>query len=78
MISPELRQVILNELQLDAFPLDDSTLATEVPGWDSLSHVQIINAIETAFGVRFKALEVMRLKNIGELQVLLDRKRSRV
>jgi acyl carrier protein len=76
MISIELKKVILHELGLDDFPIDDTTVATEVPGWDSLNHVRIISAVEQAFGVRFRALEAMRLRNVGELQALLDRKRA--
>lgn len=76
MISQELKAVILRELSLDDFPLEDSTVASSVPGWDSLSHVRVISAVEEAFKVRFKALEVMKLKNVGELQALVDKKRG--
>ncbi|MCL4752387.1 MAG: acyl carrier protein [Myxococcales bacterium] len=76
MISQELKAVILRELSLDDFPLDDTTVASTVPGWDSLSHVRVISAVEEAFKVRFKALEVMKLKNVGELQALVDKKRG--
>jgi acyl carrier protein len=74
MISDELKAVILNSLRLDDFEIDDSTLAAQVPGWDSLSHVNVISAVEKHFGVRFKTAEVLRLRNIGDLQRLLDSK----
>jgi acyl carrier protein len=45
-----------------------------VPGWDSLSHIRVLTAIEDAFGIRFKSNEVMRLKNVGELDALVQRK----
>lgn len=76
MISSDLKSAILAELNLEDFPLEDSTLASEVPGWDSLSHVRVISAVEEAFGVRFRALEVMKLKNVGELQALVNKKRG--
>ncbi|MFA5804760.1 MAG: acyl carrier protein [Melioribacteraceae bacterium] len=72
MISQELKKVILNELNLDDFDLQDETMAPEVPGWDSLNHVNIILAVEKFFSVRFKSYEVLRLKNVGDLQKLLD------
>lgn len=71
MISQELKKVILNELNLDDFDLQDETMAPEVPGWDSLNHVNIILAVEKFFNVRFKSYEVLRLKNVGDLQKLL-------
>lgn len=74
MISQELKKVILNELNLDDFDLQDETIAPEVPGWDSLNHVNIILAVEKFFNVRFKSYEVLRLKNVGDLQKLLDSK----
>jgi acyl carrier protein len=74
MISSKLEAVLLKELKLSHFTFQDSTLASDVPGWDSLRHVSVIAAVETEFGVRFKSLEAVRLKNIGELQALIDRK----
>jgi acyl carrier protein len=74
MVSDRLKRVILKELGLDDFDLQDDTLATAVPGWDSLSHVRVLVAVEKEYGVRLKALEVLRLKNVGDLQKLVDAK----
>lgn len=74
MISEELKSTILKTLKLDNFDLTDETIATQVPGWDSLSHVNIILAVEKDFGIRFKNTEILRLKNVGDLQKLLDMK----
>jgi acyl carrier protein len=74
VIAEKLKTVILGELGLDEFALTEETLATEVPGWDSLSHIRLLAAVEDAFGIRFKGQEVMRLKNVGELDALVRRK----
>jgi acyl carrier protein len=74
MISERLQQVILKELGLESYPLEDSTLASTVPGWDSLSHIRILLAVEEAYGIRIKGLEAVRLKNVGDLQQLVSRK----
>jgi len=74
MISDELKSVILGALKLDDWEFTDSTLAAEVPGWDSLSHVNVVSAVEKHFGVRFKNVEVLRLANVGDLQRLLNSK----
>ncbi len=74
MISDKLKQTILKQLDLPDFDITDETVAAEVPGWDSLSHVKILTAIEDAFRIRFRSLEVLRLRNVGELQALVDRK----
>ena len=74
MISSELKHVILKCLNLDAWEINDDTLAEQVPGWDSLNHVNVILAIEEHFGVHFRSREVLSLRNIGDLQRLLDSK----
>jgi len=74
MVSDELKQVILKQLNLDEFEIDDDTVAPSVPGWDSLSHVNIIVAVEQHFKVKFKSMEVLKLKNVGDLQKLVDSK----
>ncbi|HUI62635.1 MAG TPA: acyl carrier protein [Steroidobacteraceae bacterium] len=76
MISQKLKQVILTELELDDWAIEDETTATSVPGWDSLSHVRVISAIEDAFGIRFQTAEVLRLKNVGQLQALIDKRKK--
>jgi acyl carrier protein len=77
MVSDELKRVILRELDLDDWPIEDLTTAGTVPGWDSLSHARIIAAVEDAFGVRFRMGDVVRLANVGELQALIDRQAVR-
>jgi len=74
MISDKLKQTILKQLNLVDFKLTAETVASEVPGWDSLSHVRILAAVEDAFRIRLRGLEVLRLRNVGELQALIDRK----
>lgn len=74
MISEKLKQVILTELGLKDFDLKDETIASQVPGWDSLNHINIILAIEKSLGIKFKGLEILKAKNIGDLQKLIDSK----
>ncbi len=74
MISPELKKVILKQLNLDDFDLQDETIAPQVPGWDSLNHINIILAVEENFKVKFKSVELLRLKQVGDLQKLVDSK----
>jgi acyl carrier protein len=74
MISERLKNTILKELKLDDFPVDENTTAVEIPGWDSLNHINVILAIEKEYNIRFKNIEILRLRNIGELQLLVDSK----
>ena len=74
MISDELKTVLLTALELDDWDIEDETIATEIPGWDSLKHVDIILAVEEYFRVHFKNAEILKLKNIGDLQRLVSSK----
>jgi acyl carrier protein len=77
MISDRLKRTILHELDLDDFDFRDGTVAGEVPGWDSLSHARVISAVEAEYGVRFKLREALNLRNVGDLQALVDGRASR-
>lgn len=74
MISDKLKSVILNELHINGYEINDETQANQIPGWDSLNHINVILAIEKAYNIRFKRLEVLKCKNIGDLQKLCDLK----
>lgn len=79
MISEELKKIIKSELQLnDSINLNDSTTANDVPGWDSLKHINIITSVENNFNIKFKGLEILRIKNLGDLQQLIDKKLNNI
>jgi acyl carrier protein len=77
MITDELKAVILKVLELEDWDITEHTKASEVPGWDSLNHVNVMLAIEKHFAVRFKNIEIFRLTNVGDLQRLLDSKQNK-
>lgn len=52
------------------------TTAKDVDGWDSLTHIRLMLAIETAFGVRIRATEAAKLENVGSLAELIERKQG--
>ena len=58
----------------DALVVTDSMTAADVPTWDSLSNINMIIAVEKAFGVKFSIKDVRNLKNVGELLELIKRK----
>jgi len=74
MISDKLKKIILDVIELDDFDMKDETTADQVPGWDSLNHINVILAIEKGYNLKFKGIEILKIKNIGELQQLIDSK----
>ncbi len=61
------RQVFDNE----NLTLTDEMMATDIQGWDSVAHINLMFGIEQAFRVRFKGNELADMKNIGELKRFL-------
>lgn len=64
----ELFQSVLNNDELE---LRDDMTAAQVPGWDSVAHINLMFAIEQTFGVQFPGNELAEFKNIGELKEYL-------
>ncbi|MDD2714433.1 MAG: acyl carrier protein [Candidatus Wallbacteria bacterium] len=54
--------------------LTDGTTAKDIEGWDSLSHFQLINALEREFGIRFTTEEIYSFQNIGQICGLIKGK----
>ena len=54
--------------------LSPATTAHDVDGWDSLSHVQIVVAVEKRFQVRFTAKEIQKFNSVGEMAECISRK----
>ena len=67
-------RIVADTLDLDRLELQPDMTAADVDGWDSLSHVRIIVAIESEFGVRFSVGEIASLKSVGDLVERVDRK----
>ena len=74
MISEKMKSAILRQLKLQDYDMQDETKANQVPGWDSLNHINVIVAIEKEYGIKLKSFEVLKCKNIGDLQKLVDSK----
>ncbi|MCQ2417678.1 MAG: acyl carrier protein [Oscillospiraceae bacterium] len=51
----------------DSIELDDEMTSSDVEGWDSVEHFNLISEIESVFQMRFKMKEVSGMKNVGEL-----------
>lgn len=66
-IFSKLNEIFINVLDLDECNLTDETNANDIEEWDSLSHIQLIVAIEKRFGIKFTSLEIMKWRNVGEL-----------
>jgi len=51
----------------DSIEINDTMTASDVDGWDSLSHITLIVNVEKSFGIKLSAAEVGSLSNVGQL-----------
>ena len=47
--------------------INDQTTANDIEDWDSLEHINLIEAVEKEFNMRFQMREVSGMKNVGEM-----------
>jgi acyl carrier protein len=62
-LNPIFRKIV----KKDDIQLSEETTAQDIEGWDSLTHMVLINDIEQKFGVRFSFRDIARLKNVGDI-----------
>jgi len=66
-ILKEIEGLVSSVLKRDNITLSPATVAADVDGWDSQTHMMIIDSIEKKFGVKFKLKEVMKFNNLGDI-----------
>mgnify|MGYP003990740767 CR=1 FL=1 len=47
--------------------LSDTTIANDIGGWDSLTNIQLMVAIEKNLNIRFTSEEMQSFHNVGEI-----------
>ena len=62
-----VNEIFVNVLDNPAIVLQENTSADDIAEWDSLTHIQLVYAIEKHFRIRFTSSEINKWKNIGEL-----------
>lgn len=60
--------VIFEEI-IDQGPvcLSEATVPTDLDGWDSLTNIQLVVAVEEHFDIKFTSEEILLWKNVGEM-----------
>ncbi len=68
-----LNEVFHEVFDDDSITVNAETTAADIEDWDSLTHIQLIAAVEDEFGVKFSMKQVSSMKNVGEMaQILAD------
>jgi len=71
-----LRAVFREFFNDDSIELQDGMTFSDIRGWDSLAHMNLINALEAEFGLKFGVRELMKMKSVGAIRQVLMAKAS--
>jgi acyl carrier protein len=77
-IRAELQEIFRQVFDDPTIVLKDEMTAADVEGWDSVTHIDLLIAVERALGIKFATAEMSRLKepdqNIGSFVRLIESK----
>ena len=68
----------LNEVFREVFDDEDievcdETTSDDIEDWDSLEHINLVDAVEQEFDIKFTMAQVVGMKNVGEMvDIILD------
>ena len=63
----ELDTIFRDILKNENITLTPETTAKDVDGWDSLTNMRLITAIEKHYNIRFGLREILIFKHVGDL-----------
>lgn len=66
-ILDEVQAIFRDVLDNEKIVLANETTADDIEEWDSLTHIQLIVAIEKHFKIRFTSREILSWQNVGQL-----------
>lgn len=71
-IMAKLNEIFQDVFDDDSLVIKDQTTANDIDDWDSLEHINLIEAVEKEFGIKFRMQEVSSMKNVGEMAEIVS------
>lgn len=63
----QINSIFMDILDNEDLVISEITTANDVDEWDSLSHIQLVVAIEKHFNIRFTSKEIQSWSDVGEM-----------
>lgn len=76
-IFEKLTEIFRDVMDNEEIVLEENTTAEDIEEWDSLAHVQLIEKIESVFGLKFSAKEMMSWDDVGEFVDSIEERLSK-
>lgn len=75
MITLENLEPVFHQVFDDqSITLQRETMADDIEEWDSLTHMNLVIALELKFSIKFALGELQKLKNVGDMLDLINKK----
>ena len=68
----KLTEVFRDVFDDDSIVIQENTTAKDIEGWDSLTHINLLSAVEDEFDIKFHMKDVLGMKNVGEMMDLIE------
>jgi acyl carrier protein len=75
-ILSKIQSIVQDVLDNEYLNINEQTEATDVEGWDSLAHINIVSQIESELGVHFSLDELARFSTVGKIIEAIQHKAS--
>jgi acyl carrier protein len=69
-----MQQVFRAVFEDQRLVITPETSAKDIKMWDSLTHLELIAAVEAEFNLKFSFSEVMGFNNVGDMLRLIEKK----
>ena len=63
----DLLPIFRDVLENDEIELSESTVAADIPEWDSLNHIYLVVAIEKQFKIKFTTHQIQSWQCVGDV-----------
>ena len=71
-ILEELQPLFRDILDQPNLRITRESNSSNVEGWDSLAHINLVTVIEQEYNVKFSLDELLELQNVGEMVDLME------
>jgi len=73
-LNDRIAHLLADVLQLPAATITDDLAIRDTEAWNSLRHMELVVAIETSFGIRLCAEDIVAMQTMGQIRRVLKEK----
>lgn len=73
-ILKKLQEIFMDVFADESISLNEHTNANDIEGWDSLTHITILEAVQDEYGITFALDEIIEMQNVGDMIDAITRK----